>query len=70
MLFEYGSHGIQALAKLCKAFLELDGFGFLDFRTEGFERVSGLSKLFVDAAQFERQKFPSSLPHNIKGFVA
>jgi hypothetical protein len=34
MLVEDGGHGIQALAKLGKAFLELDGFGFVHFRGE------------------------------------
>ena len=46
MLVEYGSHGIQALAKLGEALLELDGFGFLHFRTGGVERASELSQLF------------------------
>ena len=46
MLVEYGSHGIQALANLGEAFLELDGFGFVHFRTGGVERASELSQLF------------------------
>jgi len=46
MLVEYGSHGIQALAKLGEALLELDGFGFLHFKTGGVERALRLSQLF------------------------
>jgi hypothetical protein len=34
MLVEDGGQGIQALAKLGEAFLELDGFGFVHFRGE------------------------------------
>ncbi len=46
MLVEYGRQGIQALAKLGEAFLELNCFGFVHFRTGGVEQVLGLSHLF------------------------
>jgi hypothetical protein len=46
MLVEYGRQGIQALAKLGEAFLEFNGFGFVQFRTGGVEQVWGLSHLF------------------------
>ena len=46
MLVEYGSHGIQALAKLGEAFLEFDAFRFVHLRTAGVERALELSQLF------------------------
>ena len=55
MLVEYGSHGIQALANLGEAFLELDGFGFVHFRTGGFERALELSQLFSASHDLCRQ---------------
>jgi hypothetical protein len=57
MLVEYGRHGIQALAKLCEAFLELDGFGFLHFRTGGVDRALRLSQLFCRRGAISKAGF-------------
>ena len=38
MLVEYGSHGIQAFAQLGEAFFELDGFGFVHFKSGSAQR--------------------------------
>ena len=44
MLVEDGGQGIQALAKLGEAFLELDGFGFVHFRGEIKSGLTGFGE--------------------------
>jgi hypothetical protein len=45
MLVEDGGQGIQTLAKLGEAFLELDGFGFVHFRGEIKSGLTGFGEL-------------------------
>ena len=44
MLVENGGQGVQALAKLGEAFLELDGFGFVHFRGEIKSGLTGFGE--------------------------
>jgi hypothetical protein len=70
MLVEYGCHGIQALAKLCEAFRELDGFGSFISGLEALSEHRNYLSFFGDAAQFERREFDFPSPHNSESFVA
>jgi hypothetical protein len=47
MLVEDGGQGVQALAKLGEAFLELDGFGFVHFRVRSNPGSRVLESLVV-----------------------